>query len=195
MFGNIQSFNFVKGQYLSSQAYRICFRQVAWQYWSMWDHSVIDHYTGARVLRHHLYRLAGLQPRPFRASDQQFRENDNCGQLQDSFCGNSTGRNSKKIHIKHFKLISKSREATPDKWTVKPRGTAEATLTLPTRQQGMDKLHVGLNNIFGNGAGDLLDNLSFITVIFQLYRFHLIYLCFLTPLPSPRTSLRPQVRE
>lgn len=27
MFGNIQSFNFVKGQYLSSQAYRICFRQ------------------------------------------------------------------------------------------------------------------------------------------------------------------------
>ena len=92
-------------------------------------------------------------------------------------------------------LISKSREATPDKWTVKPRGTAEATLTLPTRQQGMDKLHVGLNNIFGNGAGDLLDNLSFITVIFQLYRFHLIYLCFLTPLPSPRTSLRLQVRE
>ena len=41
MFGNIQSFNFAKGQYLSSQAYRICFRQVA----SQMDHgqfSAID---------------------------------------------------------------------------------------------------------------------------------------------------------
>ena len=68
-------------------------------------------------------------------------------------------------------------------------------MTLLTRQPGMDKLHVGINIIGGNGAGDLLDNLSVITAIFQLYRFHLIYLCFLTPPPSPRTSPRPQVRE
>ena len=68
-------------------------------------------------------------------------------------------------------------------------------MTLLTRQPGMDKLHVGINIIGGNGAGDLLDNLSVITAIFQLYRFLLIYLCFLTPPPSPRTSPRPQVRE